>query len=94
MRDAAVKELLVDFNSIDAHDAIWLVSVPTLESIAGSGGELTEGERVYLTDGELRVAARVHRLADGSWEARSEWAFEEIDPEKGTWRPVPVRAPR
>jgi hypothetical protein len=71
-----VKELYADFNSIGADGTLRLTSVGSRESIAGLGAELTEGEEVYLSDGELRVVARVHRRPDGSWEAHSEWRFQ------------------
>jgi hypothetical protein len=70
-----VKELYADFNNIAADGTLPLTSVGSVESIAGVGGALRDGEEVCLTDGELRVVAHVHRQPDGSWEARSDWEF-------------------
>ena len=72
-----MKELYADFNDIGADRSLPLTSSGSAESIAGLGGTLEEGEQVCLTDGELRVFARVYRRPDGSWEARSEWDFRD-----------------
>lgn len=70
-----MKELYADFNDIAADGFLPLTSVGSVESIAGLGGALEEGEKVCLTDGDLRVVAHVYRRPDGSWEARSDWEF-------------------
>ena len=78
-----MKQLYADFNDVTADGILPLTAVGSAEAIAGLGGELEEGEAVLLTDGELRVTARVFRGPDGSWEAHSNWEFEG-DTEEGS----------
>lgn len=69
-----MKEVYADFNDIGNDGVLPLTCAGSVASIASLGGALTDGECVWLTDGELRARGRVHRTANG-WEARSAWHF-------------------
>lgn len=71
-----MKGIYADFNDIAADGTLPLTCSGSIESIAMLDNELQEGEEVLLTDGELRVVARVYRRPNGSWGAWSDWKFE------------------
>jgi hypothetical protein len=70
-----MKEIYADFNDFSAEGTLPLTCRGSIESIANLEESLQNGEKVWLTDGELRVEARVYRCHDDSWEARSDWKF-------------------
>lgn len=70
-----MKEIYADFNDFAANGALPLTCAGSLSSLA-QVDTLEDGEEVWLTDGELKVKARVYQRADGSWEGRSEWSFQ------------------
>lgn len=72
-----MKQIYADFNDIANDGTLPLTCTGSVASIGSLGGkELKDGEEVWLSDGELRVRARVFRRQDGNWEARSSWEFE------------------
>jgi hypothetical protein len=70
-----VKQIYAEFNDIAVEGVLPLTCSGSIKSISMLNDELRDGEEVLLTDGDLRVLARVYRRADGSWEAKSEWRF-------------------
>lgn len=64
-----MKRLYADFNDFDVDGRLPLTCRGSVDSIATLAEELTNGELVSLSDGELVVVARVFRRPDGSWEA-------------------------
>ncbi len=70
-----MKEVYADFNDIAADGTLPLTCAGSVASIANLLEPLTDGEVVWLSDGELRVKGRVHRRQDGTWESRSDWQF-------------------
>lgn len=74
-----MKRIYADFDGIGADDVLPLTCRGSVDAIAAQAEELRSGEDVVLSDGELEVVARVTRSVDGSWEARSEWRFVEVD---------------
>lgn len=74
-----MKRIYADFNDIDEMGVLSLTCQGSLDSIAQLSEMLQEGEEVCLSDSELEVIGRVFRRHDGSWEARSTWAFVSID---------------
>ena len=70
-----MKELYADFNDCAEDGTLPLTCVGSVTSIAVCEDDLESGEEVWLSDGDLRVRARVERHPDGSWVASSEWAF-------------------
>lgn len=70
-----MKYIYADFNDFSADGTLPLTCQGSVASIAALDEPLQDGEEVLLSDGELRVAARVFRCSDGSWEGRSDWAF-------------------
>lgn len=75
-----MKRLYADFNDIAANGTLPLTCNGSVESIAALDLELRSGEEVVLSDDEMEVVARVFRLDDGSWEARSDWRFVDVTP--------------
>ena len=69
-------EIYADFNDIAADGTLRLTCSGSIASIGDLARSLADGEEVCLTEGELRVLARVFSADDGSWEGRSEWRFE------------------
>lgn len=69
-----MKEIYADFNDIAADGTLPLTCSGSIESIAKLREPLSDGEEVWLTDGELRAPARVFRR-EGFWEGRSDWRF-------------------
>jgi hypothetical protein len=67
--------LYADFNDIAENGTLPLTCKGSIDSIAGLDRELGSGEEVVLSDDEMEVVARVFKLDDGSWEARSDWRF-------------------
>ena len=74
--------LYADFNDIAANGTLPLTCKGSRDSIAAQDRELRSGEEVVLSDDELEVVARVFRLDDGSWEARSDWRFVDVTPSR------------
>lgn len=73
-----MKTIYADFNNFAVDGTLPLDCAGSVESIAALDEPLQEGEEVLLSDGELRVKARVFRYKDGSWEGRSsDWDFNE-----------------
>ncbi len=72
-----MKVIYADFNDFDAQDHLPLTCAGSRTSIAELGEPLQENEEVLLTDGELRVKARVRRIGQGAWEAYGDWNFEQ-----------------
>ena len=70
-----MKEVYADFNDFAEDGTLPLICAGSVDSIEKLKEPLTDGEEVILTDGELRVVARIFRLRDGSWEGRSDWEF-------------------
>jgi hypothetical protein len=70
-----MKEIYADFNDIAADGTLPLTCAGSVTSIAGLKERLTDGEVVWLSDGDLRVKARLYQRHDGSWEGRSDWQF-------------------
>jgi hypothetical protein len=66
-------EIYADFNNFAEDGSLPLTCQGSIASIDALGPVLTDGEEVWLTDGELRVQARVYRSRDGWWEARGNW---------------------
>jgi hypothetical protein len=77
--EAEMIEIYADFNDIAADGALPLTCAGSRASIARLTQELAEGTVVRLSDGELMAVATVHRLDDGTWEARSECRFRSVD---------------
>jgi hypothetical protein len=75
IREATMKELYADFNDFAEDGTLPLICAGSIESIGKLKEPLMDGEQVILTDGDLKVMARVFRQKDGSWEGRSDWAF-------------------
>lgn len=71
-----MKQIYADFNDIYNDGTLPLTCSGSRESIAAFGTALSNGEEVWLTDGELRIKARIFRCDDGSWVAKSNWLFE------------------
>lgn len=80
-----MKEIYADFNDLSADRTLPLTCVGSRASIDGLSEALKEGEEVKLTDGELVTVATVHRREDGTWEAHSDWKFQ--DSVQGSMRP-------
>lgn len=70
-----MKRIYADFNDIAEDGTLPLTCKGSQSSIANLPGELNEGERVILFDGELTALATVHQRPNGSWEAHSDWQF-------------------
>jgi hypothetical protein len=70
---------VADAGGVDVGVALDLAREVALV-IAALERELRSGEEVVLSDGELEVVARVFRLEDGSWGARSDWKFVDATP--------------
>lgn len=77
-----MKRLYADFNDIAANGTLSLTCRGSVDSIAALDQELGDGEEVVLSDDEMEVVARVYRLDDGSWEARSDWRFVDVMPSR------------
>jgi hypothetical protein len=75
-----MKRIYSDFNDIAADGTLALTCKGSVDSIAALTEELSVGEQVVLSDGEMEVVARVFRLSHGSWEARSNWKFTDVLP--------------
>lgn len=73
-----MKRLYADFNDFAAEGTLPLTCKGSVDSIVALAGALQSGEEVVLSDGNMEVIARVFRLGDGSWEARSDWMFVEV----------------
>ncbi len=69
------ERIYADFNNIAADGTLPLTCRGSVDSIAGLEEPFRGGEEVCLSDGELQVVARVFCRGDGSWAARSDWAF-------------------
>lgn len=78
-----LKQLYADFNDFTAEGVLPLTSAGSAASIAHQSEPLVEGEEVWLTDGEVRTKARLHRVPTGGWEARSTWQFSDVTPSDG-----------
>jgi hypothetical protein len=74
--------LYADFNDIAENGILPLTCKGSIDSIAGLDRELRSGEEVVLSDDEIEVVARVFRLDDGTWEARSDWRFVDVTPSR------------
>jgi hypothetical protein len=72
-----MKTIYADFNDFASDGTLPLTCAGSLESVANQTEGLQEGEEVMLSDGELRVKARLSRRSDGAWEAHSQWNFEK-----------------
>lgn len=70
-----MKEIYADFNDIAADGTLPLTCSGSVESISQLREPLTDGEEVWLTDGDLRATARVFLSREGFWEGRSDWRF-------------------
>lgn len=70
-----MREIYADFNNIAADGTLALTCDGSRNSIEALTNPLSEQERVWLSDGELRVQATVHLTDAGSWIARSDWSF-------------------
>jgi len=70
-----MKKIYADFNDFASSGTLPLICFGSKESIAKLVIPLSNGEEIILSDGELKVIARVCQLDDGTWEARSEWDF-------------------
>lgn len=77
-----MKRIYADFNDIAANATLPLTCKGSVDSIAAQDRELASGEAVVLSDGAMEVIARVFRLDDGSWEARSDWRFVDAVPSR------------
>jgi len=77
-----MKRLYADFNNFAANGTLPLTCNGSVDSIAAPNRELCSGEEVVLSDDEMEVVARVFRLDDGSWEARSDWRFVDVVPSR------------
>jgi hypothetical protein len=77
-----MKRIYADFNDIGAGGTLPLTCKGSVDNIAALTGELRSGDEVVLSDHELEVIARVFRLDDGSWEARSDWRFVDAVPSR------------
>jgi hypothetical protein len=73
-----MRNIYADFNDIAADGTLRLSCSGSLESIRQLSKPLTDGEEVWLTDGELRARARVFHIG-AYWEGRSEWKFVRLD---------------
>jgi hypothetical protein len=69
-----MKEIYADFNDIADDGALPLTCAGSVASIEVLDDGLVDGEEVVFTDGELRVAGRVYKRSDGSWEGRADWS--------------------
>ena len=72
-----MREIYADFNDFATNGTLPLTSLGSRDSIDSLETLLADGEEVILTDGELRVIARVFQLPNGAWEGRSDWNFFE-----------------
>lgn len=77
-----MKRLYADFNDIAASGTLPLTCKGSIDSLGALDPELSSGEEVVLSDDEMEVVARVFRLDDGSWEARSDWRFVDVPPSR------------
>ncbi|MBX7082483.1 MAG: hypothetical protein K1X88_24980 [Nannocystaceae bacterium] len=75
-----MKRLYADFNDIAENGTLPLTCKGSIDSIAATDGQLHSGEDVMLSDGQREVVARVFKLDDGSWQARSDWSFIDVSP--------------
>jgi len=70
-----------DFNDYDEAGSLPLICKGSLESTAGGTEPLRDGEKVWLSDGDVWVEASVHRCPDAVYEATGECRFLERKPE-------------
>jgi hypothetical protein len=73
-----MKRLYADFNDIASNGTLPLTCKGSIDSIASLGPDLVDDEEVILSNEDVEVIARVYRLDDGSWEARSDWRFVDV----------------
>ncbi len=71
-----MKVIYADFNDFDEHNHLPLTCDGAVKSISQLAQPLREGEEVWLTDGDLRVRAKVRMIGQGTWEAYGDWQFE------------------
>ena len=74
-----MKVIYADFNDFDDRNHLPLTCDGALKSISQLAQPLNDGEEVWLTDGDLRVRAKVRMIGKGAWEAYGEWEFESAD---------------
>lgn len=75
-----LKRLYADFNDFAVDGSLPFTCKGSIDSIAELDDDLSNGEQIVLSDGEMEVIARLVRRDDGSWEARSDWRFAEVVP--------------
>jgi hypothetical protein len=74
-----MRTLYADFNDFDERGDLPLTCRGSVESLRALQTPPSEGEDVWLSDGELRARATLMRAADGIWLARApEWKFEPV----------------
>jgi hypothetical protein len=73
-----MRTVYADFNDIDEFGVLPLTCRGSLESLAALQPPPAEEEEVWLSDGEMRVVARLFLRPEGYWEARSKWKFASI----------------
>lgn len=65
------KPISVDFNNADIDGAIRLTTSATLEAINEQNLNLVEGEKIWITDGEIEEIGTL-ALREGAWVSISE----------------------
>jgi len=60
--------IFADFNSRDEDDAVWLNANGTVQDLQEMGLNLTEGQTIWITDGEIEMMGTV-TFRDDMWVA-------------------------
>jgi hypothetical protein len=75
----AMKVVYADFNNFDERGTLPLTCLGSAASIRRLGLPLADGERVVLSDGELRIVATVQQRPNGTWIGHCVGDFSEAD---------------
>jgi hypothetical protein len=75
-----MKTIYADFNDFDNRNSLPLICQGSTDCIRNLPEPLQEGEKVWLSDGELWVEAIVYKTKKGHWEAVGDWVFLDRKP--------------
>ena len=77
-----MKVIYADFNDFTSDGVLPLTCSGSIESIAEYEDVISDGESVWLSDGELWTKARIYLCVDGVIEARADWYFHDKKPDE------------